>query len=742
MYSHLRRLSQDLNNKVNMKLKQIIACSAILLSVGGATTSCEDMFTADNNLVTTNLTPQDTVYQVMGILQRMQKLADRTVLLGEVRADLVDVNPSVASVDLQQLANNSISTDNVYNNPADYYAVINNCNIYLANVDSTLTSHGVQYYQKEICAVKCFRAWCYLELAKIYGNVPLVTEPVLTADAAEKIVADGSKKADMNTILDFCIKDLAEYAELPMNDELRQKYGPTIDTDKSTADNTVYKDVAWNGITFNNLVIPVRALLGELCLWKASCTGDVTYYENAISMYHDYFTFPGEERGVGTMKASWTDRDHRSTTSSYNNRFALRTTDKILNEQDGVIPCDTVAYYGNTSSLRTIFCSQYENNYYPWVEASQRIKDICQKQQYCYYNYVNANNIDTLYFSQDRNDYILPDMVGDLRYIFVVNNESNIDKSKYNSDVNNMATFISKWIGGSMSIGTDKKNDFVPYSRTTILYLHLAEALNRAGLPETAYAVLAHGLAYTTVVDPARKVISDYEFNALSKIPSHGFPISEPKCAKDTVLSVKTNKTCATWPSNVFDVLDKNTKTIGGAKPEGSEASIIQIGIHSIGSGDTEFNKEYWLDDAETLAGVTPARPVREMQELPKLTASSTAEDSLEYDRIVAENEEAALLNQKDIEEVKQINEDYFRQPEIVAKRQARVAQLILDEEALEGMFEGNRFYDLMRYQMQSGNKITSASTITLPEFIATKYGALTNDRMSGKPWFLTLPKR
>ena len=191
-------------------IKSIVTCGLLLLGVGAAITSCEDSFTAENKLVTTDLQPQDTLYQMMGIVKRMQKLADRTVLLGEVRADLVDVNPAVASTDLQQLSNNTISTDNVYNKPADYYAVINNCNIYLAYVDSLLKSHGEVYYEKEICAAKCFRAWCYLELAKIYGSVPFVTEPVLTADDAEDIVASGTK-ADMATILDFCINDLQKY---------------------------------------------------------------------------------------------------------------------------------------------------------------------------------------------------------------------------------------------------------------------------------------------------------------------------------------------------------------------------------------------------------------------------------------------------------------------------------------------------------------------------------------------------
>ena len=72
----------------------------LLLGVGAATTSCEDMFTAENRLVTTDLAPKDTLYQVMGIVQRMQKLADRTVLLGELRADLVEIDPIHSSLDL------------------------------------------------------------------------------------------------------------------------------------------------------------------------------------------------------------------------------------------------------------------------------------------------------------------------------------------------------------------------------------------------------------------------------------------------------------------------------------------------------------------------------------------------------------------------------------------------------------------------------------------------------------------
>ena len=83
-------------------------------------------------------------------------------------------------------------------------------------------------------------------------------------------------------------------------------------------------------------------------------------------------------------------------------------------------------------------------------------------------------------------------------------------------------------------------------------------------------------------------------------------------------------------------------------------------------------------------------------------------------------------------------NIEYLASASVTARRQARVAELILEEEALEGSFEGQRFYDLMRYQRQEGK--FNASAITLPECVTKKYGSTPN--MTGKPWYLTLPKR
>ena len=696
-------------------MKSIIKCGLLLLVLGTATVSCEDMFTADNTLVTTELAPQDTLFQMMGIIKRMQKLADRTVLLGEVRADLVDVDPLHASADIQELAANNVSAANVYNQPSDYYAVINSCNIYLANVDSMRNSQGTRkYFEKEILAAKCFRAWCYLELLKIYGDVPYIRTPVLNSDNAEEIVASG-KKEGMVTIVTDMINDLVNFRAAE-NDELRQSYG----------------DRTFNGIRYSQMVIPVRAMLAELYLWRGSYTGNQTDYINAIRMYHDYFTFPGEEINTGRAKANWPSRDsERPSTSDYNSNFLAAS------QCAGVLPMETSQYYGTVSKLRGVFCSLDSNNYYPAVVASQRAKDISKAQDYCQF-LVEGGGLPEIYFREhDPNLYSeYKTMEGDLRLYSVSDGPDNVkdnsSNSHENSSYNNMYYLNRKY--GTTTNGNSYL-PFVPYFRNNILYLHFAEALNRAGFPETAFAILKYGLSYYTLTN--RDIISKDEFDRLSLITSIGFTVQEPKFTDDD-LKKQTTGTAAIWSSDVFatyfivplDQMNPQRIVEGG--------NYIQLGIHSFGSGDSEYNDRYFLDDEETKSGLKAYKEDLELEEVPRLSRNSTHEDSVEYDRVVAYNAYADSVNIAQKDSVDSYNAEYLASPDIRTKRQAHVSKLILEEEALEGVFEGQRFYDIMRYQMQEMGGAAIGTTITMPAYIEEKYGTTT--KMAGKPWFLKLP--
>ncbi len=752
-----------------MKIKSIIACGLLLLGVGATTTSCEDMLTADNHLVTTDLAPQDTLYQMMGIVKRMQSLADRTILLGEIRADLVDVDQARASADLKALSDNNITTKNKYNSPAEYYGVINSCNIYLTYVDSLYKVYGEYYYQKEIIAAKCFRAWCYLELAKIYGAVPFITEPVLSAEAAEQIVASGNKK-DMLGILDFAIQDLAPYAYLPENSNLRPSYG-----------------ASFSGVSARSIFLPVRALLGELYLWRGSVKGKgagQSDFIDAVRMYHDYLCYPGEEKSVDYNSIEWTSTDWRSpimsgSTSTYSlYNFGLGSQ----NAYAAVLPLDTAAYYGTTSDLRAIFNSNYSNNYYPSVVPSTRMGDISKAQKNLFISWKKvttssgAQAAELVRSYAPENVATLGDerLIGDLRFADVYRTESNVGESRYNANRNSVKQYITKWLEGSSSISDDKRQTYIIYYRTNTLYLHMAEALNLAGFPETAFVVLSRGLTYGTLnTDTIRvnqtitktdgstkdtiiamKLVSDDEFDRLCNIKTYGYTNTTSDYDTDKAKAEKAANSFVVWKRDVFwnlPKLDNNRSgsTIGSwrnntAAPQNAKT---QIGLHSLGSGDSEFNEFYQLDDKATRdqlkQGLKPDLPeggypsetgvVLTFDEWKAITTK--AKTTTNYDAYVDEYNQypTKLAN---------YNADvtFLKSAAVRAKRQAHISWLILEEEALEGAFEGQRFYDILRYQMQEGKVSGPSATIQMPDSITKLYGPTPN--MTGKPWYLPLPNR
>jgi len=199
----------------------------------------------------------DSVYSVMGIINKMQIIADRVVLLGEVRGDLIQTT-AAANSDLKQLSAFDFDGNNRYNQISDYYAIINNCNYFLAHIDTAMERRGRNLFLREYAAVKSYRAWTYLQLAQAYGKVPLILKPLMTE--REAVEAMNQTPADIKEICETFIADLAPYVGVNL-----PEYGNVANSDSKY------------------LFIPMRALLGDLCLWAGR-------YQEAARWYHDYLT--------------------------------------------------------------------------------------------------------------------------------------------------------------------------------------------------------------------------------------------------------------------------------------------------------------------------------------------------------------------------------------------------------------------------------------------------------------------
>ncbi len=417
--------------------------------IGMATMTCSCVetdstlveFVGDNQLHS----PNDTVYSLVGIISKMQQVADRTVLLGELRGDLTSLT-SDAYLDLQDVANFTPSADNPYCQARDYYAVIQNCNYYLAHADSLLTKRGVKVFEKEIGVVRTYRAWAYLQLALNYGSVPFFTQPLLT-----ELEADPKRhpRYDLKQIADFFISDLAPYVDTPL-----PAYG------------------SMNELDSRRFFIPVRVMLGDLCLWTGR-------YQEAAEYYHAFLTKTGDIRPTQLHKVSWGDIDFSADqmADDYASVFSSTTGSELLT----IIPMNEKRYDGIVSTLPDVFGSTEENGYFYQATHSKAYDELSQSQHYTmvYRNPV-TNLPDTITLPED---YVYPtdNMRGDLR-------QQSIYKMR------TVSAGSSNYSDLRQTHYKHNSGRFVTLYRLQTVYLRYAEALNRLGLPETAFAVLKYGL--------------------------------------------------------------------------------------------------------------------------------------------------------------------------------------------------------------------------------------------------------
>ena len=166
----------------------------------------------------------DTVFSMLGIISLAQEVAERNVILGEVRGDLVALNPLVTDETLSGLADFEDLTDTTYNRYRDYYAIINNCNFYLSRADSAMERRGERVFMKEYAAVSAYRAWAYLCLARLYGTVPFYTEPLLSYSDVERVMNDPSNRKDMEGEIVLLDEDM-EFLRLDEDDSAEAKDG-------------------------------------------------------------------------------------------------------------------------------------------------------------------------------------------------------------------------------------------------------------------------------------------------------------------------------------------------------------------------------------------------------------------------------------------------------------------------------------------------------------------------------------
>lgn len=411
-------------------------------------TSCSDVFEMPSSFYVTdeeNTLSQasDTVYSVIGILGQVQKVADRLVLFGELRADLVDENEYTSS-ELREMTDNDVSPENSYVDYSDFYAIINNCNYFLSRADTTVLVAGQKVFLKEYAVVTAIRAWTYMQLALIYGEVPFYTEPILK-------VSDAERDYPTYNLLQICSFFIPQL--LPFVDTEQPSYG------------TIY------GIPSAKFFFPVRLVLADMYLWMQD-------YEQAAQYYASFLA--KKELSTGVNATTVTSINSNDEINALSQTWIKSFTNPVSDEIITLIPMATTKLEGTKSELANVFSSTEENDNHYRVVPSASWQELSMAQDYAYV--VNARTIKHLGCGDVRQYSVYPALFDKLygvssgRYSYRDDEEDLLVNSKYSSG-------------------------HVYVYRTGTVWLRLAEALNRMGRSTEAFAILKDGCSVRMVGD-------------------------------------------------------------------------------------------------------------------------------------------------------------------------------------------------------------------------------------------------
>jgi hypothetical protein len=368
-------------------------------------------------------------------LRQLQEVADRYMLLGEIRADLLDVT-AYTPADIRSLSNYTVSDTSHFANPRDFYAIINNCNYLISQ-----TSEPNHPLAKENALAHTIRAWTYIQVACNWGKAYYFTEPLLSVEDTEK----DYPALSMKELASELINDLEPFA-----DAAYPNYGAVYD------------------FSSEQLFFPAKVVLGDLYLWRGASIAD---YEQAATYYAQYIDYKKSSNSYSEPTISYfadAFTGYFETTPVFDAWSNYTGAESFNPELVTAIQMAASAAEGKTSEAN-------ELDYVLSFAPSQFITDLWDAQSYCLYISSIAGN---------KWHYT----TGDLR------KQANFYGYIFLSDAN----------GEEITFTPLRKMALthIMIYRLAEIYLRYAEALNRAGKPNAAFAVIKNGINPATIANP------------------------------------------------------------------------------------------------------------------------------------------------------------------------------------------------------------------------------------------------
>ena len=646
------------------------------------------------------------------------------------------------------------------------------------------------------------RAWVYLQLVITYGKVPYFDKPLLsTADIDNFwdnvntwVTPDNLAETDV-------VRKLEEVRAVPYPDY--GHYGSTI----------AYA---------SQCIFPQNLVLADIYLLKASGSHNQADYKKAAKRYYDYlntedggvinpkdfFNIQARNRRTEELSAAsvgWLamfnskqkvdDKEEVVTVIPSSTNKLWGTVFRGINDLCGFTTSIAVATEGNDTASSTYTSVSLTVNYEHELNPAPGYKRLSMAQDY------------EMYLGKEgEENLVVVNGAGDSRYKMVVDNYTNTAKGD-----NTPTEFIVKQLGS----GGFSTTYPVIYRKGNI-WLRYAEALNGAGFPGYAFAILKNGLCGNTSWLPTDT--TQYEAASVKYYDPTEITVNE-EGVQDTTFYTGPDLTdlfyhiylrayadsaiTATTDSLTWEFFSTNIKV--------EEQGVSRYYFTYNKEGDTDLLFALFEDIWNYFATSNLRRIATSYSEVPNLAYSIICNHIAKREMLAAKDaENASFLNfstqylrgsayngvmytrgeteyetmtttwpertnetdftmgihnrgcgllkydekESTYNYVDQINKmlttyegaetpltrEEIYDPNNLDKVQVAVADLILDEMALETAFEGSRFFDLMRYARFRGDNDQLARRVANRG--ETEDAALRSYLRNTDNWYFKLPQR
>lgn len=756
--------------------KSILSLLFALLGIGGLTTSCEDMLTPDMDRYVTEFSGKDTVNFYLGIMNNLQGMIEQNVLLGELRGDLVApteyVSDSVSHIINFDYANLEDGTSQLLNRAA-YYKVINQCNFYLAKADSMALKNNNYYMRRELAQVQLIRAWTYLQLVQNYGEVPFIVEPVSSSETGW----------ELNPPLGMANHDNL-LQKLEEHGGLKQAYAYT-----QTLGYPHYGEFNNGQGKFSHryMIFDGNLVYGDLCLYTAKTKAD---YERAATFYHEYLDKFNGDYVSGTARGSLVLRGaEEKYMASANGWLAgvsryVSSTPSVLRT---MIPSTSNDFFGQMlTRVPQIygFDATSKNESKTKLEKGEDGKDKSTTTTTGIIklvpNYRNRQVEPSMAYTRlsETQDFVWNEVDASgkqsgIRYLPLGDQRMYAAAPLLETEVGRLR-FIQKFGASSLESSSEvgsPSTEFsyrygIPIYSTRQIYLRFAEAINRAGFPRHAFAVIRDGLSPTSLPTLEQAVQTDTIWKDpatktdIDSIYVTGYLAYAPTLNGATYIGYSELSRASTKP--FLDFTKFEYKANQGTRVAGTTFTM------SRGAGNAAYAG---YTDADTLFTYTRVVDARNIQEAARQGKAAPASFFSEEERRSGRERVAftyqrgtateATVTFKNAEGGEVTDKCIIQPGRAIAQLApmasdeeiAAVETLIADELALETAFDGYRYYDLMRMAYhrnaagQDGNSwlawlISRRGEALKPYEQPTKVGTLFEFLKNEKNWYLPAPQK